>query len=388
MDSEQMFLDLMSILMSKLPKSSYGDRRRVEVLAWAVAAVCLTCTVNLSLWGEVVISEAKIARSRERRFSRWLHNPKIDPHLIYRFLLQDALSDWPTDQPYYVALDTSDLGNGYILIRTALIYRGRAIPISWDVIKHGSTSVSYPRYEPVLEQVLNILPKGANIIFLADRGFAHKKFIEFCAKHQVHFRIRIKSDTLIKWPDRRVMNVNALRPPKGEAHFYQEVFIIADEIGPINLAVAYARDGKEPWYIMTDQKADVQTLDEYALRFDIEENFLDDKSNGFQVESSRVKDESALSRLFLVLAVATLYFTTVGVGVVHLKKRRWVDTHWDRGISYFQIGWRWLRQQFRRGWMKINWFWLDPTADPEPAIASRRKGRVKRKWIVVYWLPP
>ena len=48
------------------------------------------------------------------------------------------------------------------------------------------------------------------------------------------------------------------------------------------------------------------TLDEYALRFDIEENFLDDKSNGFQVEATHLNDAQAIARLFLVLAPSTI----------------------------------------------------------------------------------
>ena len=89
-----------------------------------------------------------------------------------------------------------------------------------------------------------------------------------------------------------------------------------------------------------------------------------------------------MERLFLVLAVATLHFTSVGVGVVQRKLRRWVDTHWDRGMSYLKIGWSWLRPQFRRGWPPLPAFRLDPAPDPEPAVASRRKAaRAKPQWI-------
>jgi hypothetical protein len=110
---------------------------------------------------------------------------------------------------------------------------------------------------------------------------------------------------------------------------------------------------------------------------------LDDKSNGFQVEASKLDDESVISRLFLILAVATLHFTSVGVGVVKSKIRRWVDTHWDRGMSYLKIGWKWLRQQHRRGWPTFAPFAIDSAPDPEPAIASRsQSAQLKRQWLV------
>jgi hypothetical protein len=112
--------------------------------------------------------------------------------------------------------------------------------------------------------------------------------------------------------------------------------------------------------------------------------FLDDKSGGFQVQTSELQTPEALERLFLVLAIATLHFTSVGLEVVRADLRRWVDTHWDRGLSYFKIGWRWLVQQYRRAWRVFATFWLDPAPDPARAIASRRQAaRPKRQWTIV-----
>ena len=41
----------------------------------------------------------------------------------------------------------------------------------------------------------------------------------------------------------------------------------------------------------------------------IEESFLDDKSNGFELERSQIRDAKMLERLCFVLAIATLYLT-------------------------------------------------------------------------------
>ena len=179
--------NLMNIFLAAIPKSVYGDRRRVEVFVWGIVGLCITKTVNFDKWAEVVISRAVYADSHTRRFSRWLENESVDPISFYAPLLQQALADWPENQRYFVSLDTSDLGNGYILIRASLVYRGRAIPISWRVIKHRSATVAFVEYEPVLVDVLKALPKGADIVFLADRGFVHKEFIKFCRQHHVHF---------------------------------------------------------------------------------------------------------------------------------------------------------------------------------------------------------
>lgn len=383
-DSMQLFGTLMTAFCKYIPRSIFKDVRRLVVLAWAVVGLCLTESVNINKWGEVVIDNAEYASSRQRRFRRWLYNRRVKSIKFYFPLLRAALREWPLDKTLYLALDTSDLHNGCILIRLALVYRGRAIPVTWRVIEHNSTSVGYRDYKSLLHQALLILPPGHRVVLLTDRGFVHAALVKFARKHHWGYRMRAKSNTQVRLPDGRVVSMSELCPPRGHAHFYQNVHILGENIGPVSIALANPKSAQEePWYIISDEATSVTTLDEYALRFDIEENFLDDKSNGFNVEASELNDVKAINRLFLVLAVATLHFTSIGAEVVKRKTRRWIDTHWDRGMSYLKIGRGWLRQQFRRGWPVLPPFRLDPKPDPEPAMASRQQAaRSTRLWIV------
>ena len=355
------------------------------VLAWAVVGLCLGKTVNINAWGEFVVDNARYASSRQRRFLRWLHNPRVRPVKFYFPLLRAALQGWPLNKALYLALDTADLHNGYILIRLSLIYRGRAVPVAWRIMRHNSTTVSYRDYRVLLYQALLILPPGHRVVLLADRGFVHAELIKFARKHNWGYRLRAKANTQVRLSDGRVASMAEICPPKGHAHCYRDVQVLGEGIGPVHIALANPKSAKEePWYIISDEVTTVTTLDEYALRFDTEEEFLDDKSGGFEVESSELDDPKAISRLFLVIAVATLHFTCTGAAVVKRKYRRWIDSHWERGMSYLKIGWGWLRQQHRRRWPVLPPFQLDPEPDPEPAIASRRQAAARplRRWVV------
>ncbi len=365
-----------------LPKTAYGDIRRLMTLAWAVIGLGSSRTVSPLDWAEVVLSPARQAASRVRRFARWLDNPAVQSEKWYPPLVQEALQDWPAGERVYVALDTSVLGP-FVLIRAALVYRGRALPLAWRVLRHASATVSFTAYEPVLKQVETVLPTGLVVTLLADRGFLHAELIRFARQRGWHYRIRMPGDTLVGLGNHRIVPVAKLAPPTGHAHFYHHVSIFGKPLGPLHLALGRPEDNpRDPWLIASDEPTDLTTFDEFGLRFDIEENFLDDKSNGFQVQASRLNTPEALERLFFILAIATLQFTSVGIGVVRAKLRRWVDTHWDRGMSYLKIGWKWLRQQQQRGWPSFALFWLDPAPDPEPAMASRRKAAIpKRQWV-------
>ena len=129
----------------------------------------------------------------------------------------------------------------------------------------------------------------------------------------------------------------------------------------------------ELWAIVSDEKTTLQTFAEYGLRFDIEENFLDDQSGGWNIQRSMIRDVCALSRLWFILAVATLYVSAQGVEVVDSGKRRWVDTHWFRGNSYFRIGWDWVKAALLNGWKLLNSVVFTGNQDPTPAMASLKQ---------------
>ena len=136
--------------------------------------------------------------------------------------------------------------------------------------------------------------------------------------------------------------------------------------------------------MISDEAAELKTLEEYGLRFDIEENFLDDKSNGFQLESSLIRSAKALERLCLVLAMTTLYLVSVGTSVVKKGHRRLVDPHWFRGASYLKIGWHWVNYALNRGYELITSVYLSGEPDPEPAMASKKQDEKRRQARFVF----
>ena len=105
----------------------------------------------------------------------------------------------------------------------------------------------------------------------------------------------------------------------------------------------------------------------------MEESFLDLKSNGFNLEASRLRDKFALTQLCGVIALTMLFLVLQGTQVVASGQRRLVDTHWKRGISYRKLGWNWIRLAITNQW-KIHLFhFLSGISDPQPALASQRQ---------------
>lgn len=352
-----------------------NDIRNTLTFAWLVVGLLVSKTIHLGQWGLQRDSRA-LAAGRERQISRWLHNPKIKPDVVYRDLITAALLPW-AEQTALLALDSSVLWEKYVIVRISLIYRGRALPLAWKVLAQGSASVSFGHYAPLLAEVSRLLPPSCQAVLLADRGFVDVDLMQLVVHLGWHFTIRAKGNLVVYRAFKPRCKVSALVPAQGEIRLLHTIQVTERRFGPVHLVLAHVRTAKgyELWALISDRPTSLETLDEYALRFDIEENFLDDKSAGFQLEASELRDADALARLCLVLAVATLYLTSLGTAIVTLQRRHLVDAHWQRGLSYFQIGWRYLARTLAGGGRLLTSLWLDPDPDPEPVYASRKQAR-------------
>ena len=363
--------------------ANWLDLRHRKTLAWMMVGLICAKTVSLGAWTPFVVSQAQYAQSLVRRFSRWLDNNRITVEPLYGPLIEKAVVGW-VGKRMYVALDTSLLWNTYCLIRLSVIYRGRAVPLVWRVIEHGSAAVSFETYQDLLNEAKSRLPFACKVVFLADRGFADTQLLGHLRGLGWHFRIRIKSTFWIYPSHLAPFQVGEIALKPGHISCWQEVSITDKHFGPVHLAVARPLGSDEYWYVVSDESAELKTLEEYGLRFDIEENFLDDKSNGFQLESSLIRSAKALERLCFVLAMTTLYLVSVGTSVVKKGHRRLVDPHWLRGSSYLKIGWHWVNYALNRGYELITSVYLSGEPDPEPAMASKKQDEKRRQARFVF----
>jgi len=359
------------------------DLRHRKTLAWMMVGLICAKTVSLGAWTPFVVSQAQYAQSLVRRFRRWLDNNRITVEPLYGPLIEQAVVGW-AGKRMYVALDTSMLWNTYCLIRLSVIYRGRAVPLVWRVIEHGSAAVSFETYQDLLNEAKSRVPFACKVVFLADRGFADTQLMGHLRGLGWHFRMRIKSTFWIYPSHLAPFQVGEIALQPGHMSCWQEVSITDKHFGPVHLAVARPLGSEEYWYVVSDESAELKTLEEYGLRFDIEENFLDDKSNGFQLESSLIRSAKALERLCFVLAMTTLYLVSVGTSVVKKGERRLVDPHWFRGSSYLKIGWNWVHYALNRGYELITSVYLSGEPDPEPAMASKKQDEKRRQARFVF----
>lgn len=371
MRTSRLYDQLQTLLGQPIP---WADQRHLQTLIWMVIGVIYAECISLPKWSIYSRTRAAFAQSHQRRFSRWLHNSRINVHKLYSPLIQTALAGWDNSTITLIE-DTSMLWNEYCLVRLSVHYRGRAVPLVWRVIHHRSSSIEFSVYQALLKRAARLLPTGVAVCFLADRGFADVQLMRYLREQlRWNFRIRVKSSTWIHRPGKGWKQLNQYHLALGEVLLLQGVSLTKTKpLDAINLAIGRDPISKQQWLVATNQPATLQSFREYALRFAIEEEFLDEKSNGFQLECSKMRSVIPLSRLCFVLAVVTLVLTVQGQQVVASGKRRWVDCHWQRGSSYLRIGWSWFKGTFHHGWHLFLTLTLQGNLDPDPAFASEKQ---------------
>ncbi|MGE4096562.1 MAG: hypothetical protein AB7G75_37685 [Candidatus Binatia bacterium] len=141
----------------------------MQTLAWLVVGLIQAECVKLTAWAPFVQERAQYAQSTQRRFRRWLANRRIEGAPLYGPLIQQVLR--LGTQTLYLALDTSMLWNQYCLIRLSVVYRSRAVPVVWEVIEHGSSSVTHAAYEAQLDAVPALVAKQGENRVLSGSQF-------------------------------------------------------------------------------------------------------------------------------------------------------------------------------------------------------------------------
>ncbi|MGK7891512.1 MAG: hypothetical protein AB4042_19450 [Leptolyngbyaceae cyanobacterium] len=222
----------------------------------------------------------------------------------------------------YVALDTSLFWEDDCLVRLSVVHRGRTLPLSGCVLHHASASVAYEAYAWIVERAVSCIPDGVKVVRLADRGFVHTHLMETLTQRcGWHYRIRLKADSWIWHGKRGWGQLKDYHLNRGEARCLHHVRLHKGAYyGLVHVIIGRNNLNGEWWAVVSDETTTLQTFEEFGLRFDIEESVLDDPSSGWNVQQSEIRDSRALSRLWFILALATLYVTAQGVEVVESGK--------------------------------------------------------------------
>lgn len=228
-------------------------------------------------------------------------------------LLTWILTLWPAHvRQLALAMDATSLKKRFVVLSLSVVYRGCGIPIAWAILVEGQPGAWKEPWLGLFEQVQGRIPPDWQVIVLADRGLYARWLVDAIRANGWHPFLRI--------------NLRSTYRPKGSADFLPmkqllpdpnqswagEVTCFASNSIEATLLASWGPQYQEPWLILTDLAPDPACAAWYGMRSWIEDSFKDLKRGGWQWQNTRMSDPARAARLWLALAVATLWVVNRG----------------------------------------------------------------------------
>ena len=310
---------------------------RIRGLAWLQSGILHSRSVHLHRIASKLPGRAK-KLSRVRQLERLLDNQHIRVREWYHpmaiGLLQAAVA---AGGPVRLIVDGSKVGHGHQLLMVALGYRRRAIPLAWTWVRHPRGHSTGYKQGALLAYVQRLVPLGAEVIVIGDSEFGPLQAL--LASWGWFYVLRQKGNHLLRLTSVHPwQRCDTLVSHPGERLWLTDINLTQQHAHSCNFLALWQPGAKEPWLLATNLPTSALTRLHYSRRMWIEGMFGDIKSNGFDVEASRLQTVQHLSRL--TLAVALLYVTLLAFGSQTIKRglRHLVDRADRRDLSIFRVG--------------------------------------------------
>jgi hypothetical protein len=287
--------------------------------------------------------------SRVKKFKRWLTNPKVTPEdywLPFAKALVAKLSQHKNE--ITLVIDGSVVGRGCVGLVVGIVYAGRALPLVWQVRAGSKGHFAQSEHLALLAKVKALVPAGVRVIFLGDGEFDGTLLQEELNSEQWHYVVRTAKNSQLRVGE-EWLKFEQLGVTRGGLVWREGVGFSGEGYGSL-LAIAYwDKQYEEPLYLISNLTSAYQAVDYYKRRWRIETFFSDQKSRGFRLEESHLSQPAALERLLIGCALAYWWLTYLGLVAQQKGEDQLVHRTERCDLSFFKLGWRYLRELLNRG---------------------------------------
>ena len=263
--------------------------------------------------------------STEKRFKRLIINENVTEQTYFLPFIQSVLINLGLEE-MVLAIDGSLVGRGCICLMISLIYKRRALPLVFSVVKGKKGHLPEDTHVELVNKLRPLIPESTQqVIFLGDGEFDGTTLQQTLTGFGWKYVSRTSSNITIYADDEPFqIEMLAAMLPKGHCKGLQNCHITHKKYGPVTAVAWWGDDQKEPIFLVTNFLSASKTCSYYSMRFTIETFFSDQKSRGFNIDKSHLSCPQRLTRLMYASCLAYLwivFFWYLGIG------DRFVQTH-------------------------------------------------------------
>ncbi len=307
---------------SAFPKLS---RPQAKVLAYwsygmVLAKSCGIILVCAALAIQLGCKEASLVQ----RLREWCYAAKdkhgskrreLDVSSCFAPLLGWILSWWPADEPRLaLALDATTLKKRFTVLCISVVYRGCAIPVAWKIVEAEEKGSWQLHWMGLLTHIHEVVPPEWTVIVMSDRGLYAPWLYSKIVSLGWHPFMRINKQGNFRPQGQGKFRCLATAAPEVGSAWCGKVDCFSGEISRLQctLLARWAQGYEEVWLIVTDMAPAQATAVWYGMRSWIEGGFKDTKRGGWGWHQTKMVDPQRAERLWLAIAVATLWAVSVG----------------------------------------------------------------------------
>lgn len=244
---------------------------------------------------------------------RGLNRQAVDVTVCFAPLLAWVLRLWEGAQ-VTLALDATRLGERFVVLTISVVYRGCAIPVAWTVLPAQEKRAWRWEWLRLIRLLRPAIPPDRTVIVLADRGLYARWLFRRIVRVGWHPFLRV--NTAIKFRPTGQHDwvwLRELVPATGQTWRGAGTAFVSPKCRLACTLVACWEPGyADPWFILTDLSPADCTASWYGVRSWIEHGFTVIKRGGWPWQHTRMIDPARAERLWLALAVATLWVISTG----------------------------------------------------------------------------
>jgi hypothetical protein len=275
-----------------------------------------------------------------KRFRRFLQHEAqtLDGWMLP---VAQALLQALAHRPIRLVMDGSVVGRGCLALMVGVVYHGRALPLCWVVVAAPKGHFPEATHRALLAQVQQLMPPEASVIFLGDGEFDGIDLQADLRRYGWQYVCRTAASILITADGVR-FPVGDVAPQPGDALAVTPAWMTAARYGPISLLAIWEPACPHPLYLVTNLRDLDAAVAHYRKRAHIETFFSDQKSRGFHIHKSHLRDPARVARLLMAACLAYLWVVYLGVCAIRddwltqLHRRDRCD------LSLFRLGVRLL----------------------------------------------
>ena len=250
------------------------------------------------------------------------------------------LSSLPSG-PLVLVIDGSEAGRDCVLLSINVVYKKRALPLCWLVVKGKKGHLSEQTHIELVKKAADLLPAERSVVFLGDGEFDGVELLTTLQELHWNYVCRTAKNVVLTEEGERFQPTDLLLQP-GDRIELAEVSFTAAEYGPVLVSIIWEWAWKEPLLLVSNLEFLAEAYGWYKRRFRVETFFSDQKSRGFYLGHSHISDTEHLDRLLIGTCLAYLWMVCLGAWVVQTGRlpliHRSDRCHW----SLFHIGMTWI----------------------------------------------